>query len=94
MIDERGFPSVISEAVKDWTKYKMEKRQGYKPTGFKSFLSEVENRLNEFGEKAVVDIIRLSMSNNWQGVAWDKLKEPRAKQKFDMGEYLRQEGGF
>ena len=87
MISERDFPPAVEDVVKDWVRYKIEKRQGYKPTGFRSFLSEVENRLNELGEKAVIDVVRLSMSNNWQGVAWDRVSA-RASPAFSPTEYL------
>lgn len=78
LIEQEQFPDEVEKAVKDWTQYKTEKRQAYKPTGFKSFLSVVRRKLEEYGQDAVVDIIRESMGANWQGVAWERLNRNRA----------------
>lgn len=88
MIDERNFSQSVNDTLKEWLKYKLEKKQGYKPTGFASLLSIVENQVKAHGEKPVIDLINLSMSNNWQGVAWDKLKQSRASPAFDGNKYL------
>lgn len=63
----------LLEAVRDWTKYKIEKRQGYKETGYKSLLTQIEKKATEFGDEAVVEIIRQSMSSNYDGILLDRL---------------------
>lgn len=75
LIAERNFSKRIQEAVEDWVKYKIEKRQGYKETGLKSFLTQVENNTIAYGEDAVISVIQSSMSSNYQGVVWDKLRQ-------------------
>lgn len=75
MIEERKFSTTIEDAVKDWVKYKIEKREGYKPTGLKSLLTQIENKVGELGEDTVVALITLSMSQNWKGIIWEKAKE-------------------
>lgn len=75
MIDDRGFPPLVDAKVREWVKYKIEKRQGYKETGLRNFLSQVENQVQKHGEGPVVELIGLCMSQNWQGVIWDKLEK-------------------
>lgn len=66
--------SELLDAVRDWVKYKIEKRQGYKETGFKSLLTQIERRASEYGDQAMVEVIRQSMSSNYQGIMFDRLK--------------------
>lgn len=73
MIDERRFSAEVDASVREWVKYKIEKRQGYKTTGLRNFLSQVENNIKKHGEKPVVELIGYCMSQNWQGVIWDRL---------------------
>ena len=67
-----GFHPSMRDALKDWLAYKTEKRQGYKPTGLESFLSEAENNAKKYGAETVARSIRMSMAANYQGVVWDK----------------------
>lgn len=82
MISECGFPEKVDSAVREWIKYKTEKRQAYKPTGLRNFLTRVENNVQKYGEKPVAELIYYCMSQNWQGVIWERLdKAPRGGQK-------------
>ena len=74
MIEDMGFLPELEETVKEWTRYKIEKRQGYKETGFRNLLTQIRKSSELYGDAAVVDLIRNSMSNNWQGIIWDRLK--------------------
>lgn len=73
MISERSFSPEVDASVREWVKYKIEKRQGYKPTGLRNFLSQVENNVQKYGAEAVARLIHYCMSNNWQGVIWDRI---------------------
>ena len=77
----KDFSPPMQGALRDWLSYKAEKRQGYKPTGLKSFLSEAENNVRKYGEATVVNSIRMSMAANYQGVVWDKATQgkPQAR---------------
>lgn len=92
MIEERMFPVRVEEAVKDWVKYKTEKRQAYKETGLRNLLSEIENRVRRQGEQAVIDTIRMSMGNNWQGIAWDAGRQKDIRQS-NVSFFMSQAGG-
>lgn len=73
MISERSFSPEVDASVREWVKYKIEKRQGYKPTGLRNFLSQVENNVQKYGAEAVARLIHFCMSNNWQGVIWEQI---------------------
>ena len=74
----KNFSEELSRAVQDWLAYKEEKRQPYKPTGRKALLAEIQNNATQYGESAVITVIRESMSANYQGIVWDKLKNRSA----------------
>ena len=74
MIEARGFPIELEAVIKEWAAYKTEKRQGYKETGFNNLLTQIANKVELHGVAAVIDVIRESMSNNWQGIIWDRIK--------------------
>jgi hypothetical protein len=62
------FPDSFSEERKasfsEWMRYKAEKRQPYKPTGWKALLSKFNN-LSDFQINAA---IQNSMAGNWSGI--------------------------
>ena len=81
---ENGKLSAVFDTVLKWMQYKDEAGKPYKTeTGMKSFITQVEKHLHEYGAAAVADCIELSMSNNYQGVVWDRLKKQSAPQKDD-----------
>ena len=69
------FSAPLADAVSEWLDYKAERREGYKTTGLRNLLSEIENRAKAHGDAAVCEVIRLSMANGWKGIIWDRLKE-------------------
>lgn len=72
-IEAMGFEPDLEQAVKDWTAYKTEKRQGYKPTGFRSLLSRIKAEADKHGSRAVIDAIQEAMANGWQGIVWERI---------------------
>ena len=60
--------------LQEWLAYKAEKRDSYKPTGLKSFMTVVSNKLKVYSEPDVLSLIDNCMANNWQGIIWDRLK--------------------
>jgi len=80
MIDDMRFSPELSGAIKDWIAYKAEKNQRYKETGLKNLLSQISGKAKDMGDEAVIDVIRASMANNYQGIIWDLAsKKPSAK---------------
>lgn len=88
MIDERGFPEPLESAVKEWVQYKAEKRQGYKPTGLKSLLTEVAKNAAKYGNSVVIDVIRKSIAANYTGIVWDwcRARQPTPIKKWASDE--------
>ena len=77
MIEDKHFPSDLDQAVKEWVKYKSEKREGYKEIGLRNLLSEIENSVNRIGVDQVIYSIRHAMSSNWKGIHWEDAKKPQ-----------------
>ena len=75
---EKGFSGPVREALAEWLTYKRERGESYKPTGLRAILTETENKIDRYGENAVIAVIRQSMANGWKGIIWDKLGEPTA----------------
>ena len=70
-----GYSKELFEAINDWIAYKAEKRQSYKPTGLKSLVTQIKNAANQYGEQAVIKVIKDSMAANYQGIVFDRLKQ-------------------
>lgn len=93
MIEKTDYTKTLKDKLHDWLKYKSEKKQSYKPTGFKILLKRIDDVVKSSGEQAVIDAIDASMSNNWQGLFFDKFiidttSVPK-QQTFNMDEFLK-----
>ena len=78
-LEPTGFGPEVSVAFDEWLRYKQERREAYKSTGLKALISHVRNQAEIYGEKAVADCIRLSMSNGWKGIVFDRLEKAKAR---------------
>ena len=67
------FQGELAETFNDWITYKRERRQGYKPTGLKSLITQTRKAAEQYGDHAVAEIIRTSMANGYQGILFDRL---------------------
>ena len=74
------FPEALHKKVNDWLMYKKEKRQPYKPKGLQSLLSQIKNQCSQHGEQAVIQVIDMSMANNYEGILWAKIAEGKKGQ--------------
>lgn len=86
---ERSFSEPVKEALTDWLQYKREKGQSYKPTGLKQLFDGIETEIKNRGEPAVIEGIRNSMQNNWQGIFYHR-PQPQRVEVFDADAYLRE----
>ena len=80
------FPQALQKKVNEWLKYKKEKRQSYQPTGLRRLLAQIKNKCAEYGEQAVIDVIDMSMANNYEGILWVKIAEGKRGQ-YDAANY-------
>lgn len=68
------FSVPLKAKLTEWLAYKAEKRDSYKPTGLKSFMTVISNKLKIYSEADIIALIDDCMANNWQGIIWDRLK--------------------
>lgn len=73
------FSPLVASGVLDWLAYKHERDEAYTPTGLQSLLEQIEKQVADHSEQAVADVIRLSMSNGWRGIVWDKIRKEEAR---------------
>ena len=90
MIEEKEYPEQLKEKIKEWLKYKSEKKQSYKQTGFNVFLGKVDKALEQGCDlMAVIDCFDNAMSHNWSGVFFDKILNTKKQDAFNEEEFLR-----
>ena len=70
---------IISDDLKskiiEWLTYKQERKDTYQEQGMKSLLRQLETNATQYGDMAVCEVIDESMSNNWKGIIFDRLKQ-------------------
>jgi hypothetical protein len=72
---EKPYSEEFKHSIGEWLQYKSEKRQTYKPMGFKQFLGAIDNNLKKYSEKQITDLMHLCMERNYQGLIWELMKE-------------------
>ena len=70
----------LVKCIQEWMTYKDEKlpkKQNHYDSelGIKRLLSIFMKNAQEYGVEAVVDAVENSMANNYQGIAWDRIKK-------------------
>jgi len=84
-----GFQPGLKAAVAEWLQYKKEKgaKHRYKPTGLKTLLNRIGENAAKYGDNAMIEAVNYSISNNYDGIVWDKVEtggagaQPKAAQK-------------
>lgn len=69
-----GFGPILNTVFDDWLQYKYERKEPYKPKGLESLITQIKNKVDEFGEEAVIEVIRNSMANGWKGIIFNQLE--------------------
>ena len=78
LLPEYTISDVMADKLREWFKYKTERKDGYKEQGMKSLLKQVANKVSVYGDIAVCNLIDECMSNGWKGIIWDKLQSSSA----------------
>lgn len=78
LLPEYTISDVMADKLREWFKYKAERKDGYKEQGMKSLLKQVANKVSVYGDTAVCNLIDECMSNGWKGIIWDKLQSSSA----------------
>ena len=79
------FPPALEKKVNEWLRYKKERRKSYQPTGLHRLLAQIQNECKKYGEQAVIDVIDMSISNNYEGILWAKIAEGKKGQAYATG---------
>ena len=80
----------IYNKIYEWLEYKEQRKEKYTEIGLKSLLTQIDKKIDEYGEQAIIDLIDECMSNNYKGIIFDKLKNKK-KEKKDFMEIIREE---
>lgn len=78
LLPEYTISDVMADKLREWFKYKTERKDGYKEQGMKSLLKQIANKVSVYGDTAVCNLIDECMSNGWKGIIWDKLQSSSA----------------
>ena len=81
-----GFEGELRLKLEEWLRYKAERKESYKPTGLKSFTTQVQNQRKTHSDREICVLIDECMSNGWKGIIWDKLKAPKQNPSAKTGE--------
>lgn len=83
--------SNIYNSIKEWLEYKQERKEKYTETGLEKLLNKIDKQVDIYGQQPIIDLIEECMSNNYQGIIWDKLKKQNNKPKQDLPEWFNKE---
>lgn len=72
------FSVEMKGAVCEWLRHHKERAKPYQEIGFNKLLNLIRQKVDDYGEKAVRDVIDLSIANSYQGIVWDKLDKGRS----------------
>lgn len=76
IIENQNVGLEMESVLREWLKYKSERRETYKETGMRNMVKQVQNAVYRFGETAVMDRIQQAMGNSWKGMNLDKMEKP------------------
>ena len=70
-LKDRG---LLRGKIEEWLKYKWERKEYYKETGFKTLLARIESATSQYGVEEIISLIDECMANNYKGIIFEKLK--------------------
>lgn len=82
------FSGSLIRKIRDWLTYKTERKEDYTEQGLKALLSRIASKSQEYGDTALIELIDESMSNNWKGIIFDRLKEKPKQGSFDTESFF------
>lgn len=71
-LEDKG---LLREKIEEWLKYKWERKEYYKETGFKSLLAKLEKATNQYGVENMLNLIDECMASNYKGIIFEKLEK-------------------
>ena len=73
----RNLSEPLKDKLKEWMQYKKERKEGYKETGLKSFITRIEKDEQTYGSSALIDCIDLCMARGYRGIITDLIGEKK-----------------
>ena len=70
-----GITDTLAEEVDLWLQYKRERKEKCSPTGLKILIQRIGKFEKEYGTIPVKNLIEESISSNYQGIIWDRLRK-------------------
>lgn len=67
----------IYNIIYEWLEYKEQRKEKYTEIGLQKLLTQIENKIDEYGEKEIISLINECMSCNYKGIIFDKLKNKK-----------------
>lgn len=77
--EDKQLSEPLKDKLREWMQYKKERKEGYKETGLKSFLTQMEKHEQRYGSSALIDCIDLCMARNYKGIITDLIDKPKSK---------------
>lgn len=65
----------LQNIIITWLSYKNERKDYLTKTGINTLLNKFISMCNTYGVQAVVECVNNSISNNYQGIVWDRIKK-------------------
>lgn len=65
----------IYNKIYEWLEYKEQRKEKYTEIGLKKLLTQIDNKIDEYGEQAVCSLIDECMANNYKGIIFEKLQK-------------------
>lgn len=81
LIIGRALSQKVSDKLREWIKYKQERREPYTETGMNALITMTVNHAAAKGSTTVCDVISLSMSSNYKGIAWERMNSNSSNNK-------------
>lgn len=88
MVAESDLNDRVKEELNIFVQYKIQRGDEYTSIGFSRLINQVKKYCLSHGTNNVIDCMELSMSNNWQGIIWEKIKQTSDAEKFLHGENI------
>ena len=90
-LDKTDLSDKIKDCLREWFEYKKQKKEKSYQTemGFKKFITQVKNAIQDHGEEKVISQFDYAMSREWSGAYLDKIKPDDKQQSFNMDEFLK-----
>lgn len=77
-LKDRG---LLRGKIEEWLEYKNQRKDYYTERGFKSFLTQIQNNCEKYGDKSVIELIDECMANNYKGIVFEKLEKKQRNTK-------------